>query len=814
MSSPKKIEELSPEKLRYKLDPSELKYDHSSAIVPDDVIIGQERAVKAIELGLRVERQGYNIFISGMAGTGRTTTVKHLLETLTPTDVKPPDIIYLHNFKDPDLPTSVILDAGEGCRFKKAMERFVDDLVQNITNLFESDNYQEHRKTIVRAFQAKQKEILATFEKEISEQNFALVQVQVGPYVKPDLHPLIDGKPISFDELEVLVREGKVEEEKLRGFEEKYHELESRLHEVFKENRDVVLKLEDALQELERRRVSPIVDSLIAMLKQDFKNSDLHSYLDNVADDVLENIELFTGEQSGGEQQQQPTPQQQMRREQDKFLKYRVNVLVDNEKTTRPPIVIETNPTYRNLFGIIERESSGFRSFKTDFTKIKAGSLLKASGGYLVINAIDALTEPGVWQALKRTLRNSKVEIQSYDPYYMLSASALKPEPVDVKVKVMMIGDSQMYNLLFFADEDFKKIFKVLADFDSEMDRTEHAVEEYIRFIAKIVQRDELKHFDASGIAGVVEYGIRVAGRQNKLTTRFNMIADLLREADYWAGRDGAKDVTYEHIITAIENWRKRMNLPEEKLEEMIDEGTIMIDTEGEVLGQINGLSVYDLGQYAFGKPTRITVSTAVGRGGVINIEREAELSGRIHNKGVLILTGFLRSRYAKNKPLVMDASICFEQSYGGVDGDSASSTEIYALLSSLSGKPIRQDLAVTGSMNQRGEVQPIGGVNEKIEGFFGVCKKRGLTGTQGVLIPVQNVPDLMLKPEVVEAVEQGKFHVYPIDTIDKGIEVLTGVPAGEMLTDGTYPEGTINRLVDDRLMEFASIIKEYPGHV
>jgi len=811
LTGPNRVTELSPDELRFRLDPSKLKYDHSSAIVSDDVIIGQERAVKAIELGLKIERHGYNIFIAGMAGTGRTTTVKHLLETLTPIDVRPPDIVYLHNFKDPDLPVSIILDPGDGCRFKKAMDRFVDDLVQNITNLFESDNYQEHRKTIVRAFQAKQKEILAAFEKEISEQNFALVQVQVGPYVKPDLHPVIDDKPISFDELEVLVREGKVEEEKLQQFEGKYHELESRLHEVFKENRDVVMKLEEALQELERRRVSPIVDSLIAMLKQDFKNQDLHSHLDDVADDAIQNIEIFTSEQPAAEQQQQAGPQQN-RKDQDKFLRYRVNVLVDNDKTKRPPIVIETNPTYRNLFGIIERETSGFKTFKTDFTKIKAGSLLKASGGYLVINAIDALTEPGVWQALKRTLRNNKVEIQSYDPYYMLSTSALKPEPVDVKVKVLMIGDSRMYNLLFFADEDFKKIFKVLADFDREMDRTDHAVEEYIRFIAKIVKQDELRHFDASGIAGVVEYGIRVAGRQNKLTTRFNMIADLLREGDYWAGKTDAKDVTYEHILTAIENWRKRMNLPEEKLEEMIENGTIMIDTEGEVVGQINGLSVYDLGQYAFGKPTRITVSTAVGRGGVINIEREAELSGSIHNKGVLILSGFLRSRYAKDKPLVMDASICFEQSYGGVDGDSASSTEIYAMLSSLSGKPIRQDLAVTGSMNQRGEVQPIGGVNEKIEGFHGICKMRGLTGEQGVLIPIQNVPDLMLKPEVVEDVQQGKFHVYPIDTIDKGIELLTGVPAGEMLSDGTYPEGTINRLVDDKLSEFASIIKEYPG--
>jgi ATP-dependent Lon protease len=392
----------------------------------------------------------------------------------------------------------------------------------------------------------------------------------------------------------------------------------------------------------------------------------------------------------------------------------------------------------------------------------------------------------------------------------MLSSSALKPQPVDVSVKVIMIGDHRLYNLLYFADEDFKKIFKVMADFGTDMNRDDNTIDEYVKFISKICNRDGLRPFGRTGIAGTIEYGVRVAGRQNKLTTRFNKIADLLREADYWAGKDNAREVRYEHIRMAIDNWKKRMNLPEDRINEAIEEGTIMIDTEGKEVGQINGLSVYDLGQYAFGKPTRITVATAVGKTGVINIEREAELSGAIHNKGVLILSGFLRSRYATNKPFVMAASICFEQSYGGVDGDSASSTEIYAILSSLSGQPIRQDLAVTGSVNQRGEIQPIGGVNEKIEGFFDICERRKLTGSQGVLIPHQNVPDLMLKPEVIEAVREGRFHIYPIETIDQGAELLTGTPAGECKEDGSYPEGTVNRMVDDRLAEFAGIMKRY----
>jgi ATP-dependent Lon protease len=463
---------------------------------------------------------------------------------------------------------------------------------------------------------------------------------------------------------------------------------------------------------------------------------------------------------------------------------------------------------------MIERESDGGRSFRTDFTKIKAGSLLKASGGYLVINAVDALIEPGVWPALKRTLRNGQVEIQSYDPFHVLSASALKPQPVDVDVKVLMIGDHRLYDLLYVADEDFKKIFKVLAQFGRDMKRDDHAVDEYVKFISKICTRDKLRAYDRSGIAGVVEYGVRLAGRQGKLTTRFNLISDLLREADYWAGKDNSEMVTYEHVRSAIENWKQRMNLPEEKISEMIDEGTIMIDTDKSVIGQINGLSVYDLGQYSFGKPTRITATTAVGKTGVINIEREAELSGPFHNKGILILSGFMRSRYAKDKPLFVSASICFEQSYGGVDGDSASSTEIYALLSSISEQPLRQDIAVTGSVNQKGEIQPIGGVNQKIEGFYDVCLSRGLTGKQGVMIPHQNVEDLMLKPEVIEAVEKGEFHVYPIESIDQGIELLTGIPSGKLSDDGTYPEGTINRMVDDRLTEFAKIMQTYPGAV
>lgn len=507
-----------------------------------------------------------------------------------------------------------------------------------------------------------------------------------------------------------------------------------------------------------------------------------------------------------------PIPGFSLVRGEDEFLEYQVNVIVDNSETKTAPIIIETTPSHRNLFGTIERMTDRLGTWKSDFTKIKAGSLLQANGGYLVLNALDTLIEPGVWQALKRTLRHGVIEIQSFDPFYFLGTSALKPEPVELDVKVVMIGDNFLYYLLFYRDEDFKKIFKVKADFDSVMSKDETNIHQYACFIKKICEDDKLSPFDKSGIAAVVEFGVRVAGRQKKLSTRFTLIADLVREASYWAKSAQSKTVKWEHVEKAIDEWIERVSLTEDKIQEMIEDGIIMIDSEGEVVGQINGLSVYSLGEYAFGKPTRITASTSMGRAGVINIEREADLSGPTHNKGVLILGGYLRGKYAQDKPLSMSASLCFEQSYSGVEGDSASSTKVYAVLSSLSGLPLRQDIAVTGSINQKGDIQPIGGVNEKIEGFFDVCKAKGLTGTQGVIIPHQNVDDLMLKTEVVEAVKQGKFRIHPIKTIDQGIEILTGVKAGERKKDGTFEEESVNFLVDKQLKTYADTWKGFAG--
>ena len=450
--------------------------------------------------------------------------------------------------------------------------------------------------------------------------------------------------------------------------------------------------------------------------------------------------------------------------------------------------------------------------WRTDFTKVKAGSLLRADGGYLVLNALDALIEPGVWQDLKRTLRTGLIDIQTYDPLFGFSAASLKPEPIQINVKVIMIGDTDLYHMLYFRDDDFKKIFKIRADFDFEMPKTKGTVTQYLRFVKMLCDDEKLLPFDATALAQLIEFGVRLAGRQQKISTRFNIIADVAREASYWARREKATVVTCGHIEKTIDERIYRVKLVEEKIQEMIDDGRIMIDTDGSEIGQVNGLSIYDIGEHAFGKPSRITARTSLGRIGVINVERDAELSGPTHNKGVAILSGYFRSRFAQDRPLVMDASITFEQSYGGIDGDSASSTEIYAILSSLSGVPIRQDIAVTGSVNQKGEIQPIGGVNLKIEGFYDVCKARGLTGKQGVIIPIQNVEDLMLREEVYEAVQKKQFQIYAIKTIDEGMEILTGVKAGKQKLDHTFELGTINALADRKLQRYADDWKKYEG--
>jgi predicted ATP-dependent protease len=774
MKTKSRFEELAPDRLRWICCPDTIPFSSSDEAPACEGIIGQERALKAIQTGLDIKSLGYNIFITGMVGTGRTTTIKQLLERLEKGDKTPEDILYVNNFKYPDEPLLITLPAGQGKLFSESMGKLIDMLRKSIPNLLKSPYYTEKRDALVEAQQKKQRDILQHFEEEVAQEGFSVIQVQMGLFTRPDLIPVIEGQPIPFNKIEGLVKEKKIPKETLERLRAKYEELTAELEALFEKLKEIDEETRTLLKSWDEESISPLIKGGIDEMRAKFASPKIEAYLNDVEQNLVKTIDLFKNQKKEDRDKDKEQP--------DEFHEYRVNLLVDNSDQKGAPVIMETNPNYTNLFGSIEIAYSRMGLGQTDFTMIKAGSFLKANGGYLVINALDALVEPGVWTTLKRTLRNQIFEIQNFLSMYFFSSSRIKPESIKSDVKVVMIGDSYVFNLLYFQDEDFKKIFN----------------------------EDGLIPFDKEGIAALVEYATRIAGRQRKLSTRFHVIADVIRESSYWARKSGRSSVGREDVDKAVGERFERVSMIEDKIQEMIEEGTIMIDTEGAVIGQVNGLSVYDMGQFMFGKPTRITARTAIGRAGVINIEREADLSGPTHNKGVLILGGYLRGKYATKKPFSLSASLAFEQSYGGVDGDSASSTEVYAILSSLSGLALRQDIAVTGSLNQKGEIQAIGGVNEKIEGFFEVCRAKGLTGTQGVIIPHQNVQNLMLRADVVDAVKAGKFHVYPVKTIDEGIEILTGVEAGQAREDGTFEDGTVHFLVDLEIQRLARSLKSF----
>jgi lon-related putative ATP-dependent protease len=777
------------------------------SVSPLKEIIGQDRALRALRVGLDIMQYGYNIFVTGLSGTGRTTTIKRLLHEFENRPAQLTDKCYVHNFRDPDTPLKIILPAGKGVAFKKDMAALLNELLKGIPAAFESRRYQEQRKATLEHFQDRQRSVLRDFERRVKERGFEVVQVQSGPGMRPEIAPTLDGSPMTYEQLRAKVDAGEMTQEQFNAILAQQGELEGQMDLVMREMRNIERKAKKSLEDLNTKIVVPIVEELLDDIQSKYASETITVYLAEIKRNVLENLPRF-----------HPRDEQQpgilgipMQREDDLFVEFEVNVIVDNSGVEGMPMIIETNPRYKNIFGTIERVVDKNGMWRMDFTHIKAGSLLKADGGYLVINALDALIEPGVWITLKRILRNHQIEIQPPESMLFGASSALKPEPIDLSVKVIMIGDAYIYRLLYGMDDDFKKIFKIRADFDTEMPNEDRSIGSYLSFIKTVCDEEKLITFDMSGVAEVVEHGIRLSGRQNKLSTRFNVIADVIREASYWASKDQATKVTGAHVRKAVDERIERVKLVEEKIQEMIDEGTIIIDSDGAVVGQVNGLSVYDIGVHAFGKPTRITAKTALGRAGIINIERESDLSGPTHNKGVLILGGYLRAMYAQHKPLVLSASIAFEQSYSGVDGDSASSSEVYAILSSLSDLPVRQDIAVTGSINQHGQIQPIGGVNLKIEGFFDVCKARGLTGKQGVLIPSRNVKDLMLRHDVVEAVQNKQFHIYAIDTVEEGIEILFGKPAGKQRRDGTFEKGTVHALVQAKLEKYAKEGKDLP---
>ena len=794
--------ELKPKDLTPNFNLGKLKIKSSRDIEPCCGIIGQERAIKSIRLGLRIESRGYNIFVTGLTGTGRSTTIKTILEDL---DTKKPelhDICYVNNFQSPDSPIALIFDAGQGRHFKRDMEYLTTTLRKSIPKIFMSEDYKSRRSRIASDFSGRQKKFIEAFEKKMTEDGFVMVQTQVGLGIRNELQPLVDNEPVPIGRLEQLVREGKFAQDRLDDIERKVERLKREMSIVEIESKKLALKLEEALEKLDYSLIAPAVSDKINVLKKKYPDPKVSAYLDAVQETLLGDLDRFR--EAGPRRGEEEAPPF---RKKEPFEEFAVNLILDNAETKKAPVVVEHTPSYRNLFGTTERVVDRHGYWRTDFSRIRGGSLLQASGGYLIVHALDLFTEPGVWLPLKRMLMSGFLEIAGYDPFYMMAGSGLKPEPIPIKIKVVLIGERRIYNILLEAEEDFKKIFKVKAEFDHEMEMNDQSLKEYVAFVRKITDDEKLLPFDIGGLEEVVSYGSRLAGRKNRLSTRFTNVSDLVREAAFCAIDKKHKAVTREDVREARRQRVERVNLVEDKIQEMYENEVLLINVTGKAVGQINGLSVYDTGEYSFGRPTRLTVRTSVGRQGVINIERESDLSGPIHNKGVLVLSGYLRGKFARNKPLVMSASICFEQSYSGVDGDSASSTEIYAIFSALAGIPIDQGIAVTGSVNQYGEIQPIGGVNEKIEGFFTVCKAKGLTGRQGVIIPIQNVAELQLKQEVVDAVEAGKFHVYPVASIDEGIEILTGRPAGTELPKGGFTKGTVFDLVDKALDKLA---KEY----
>jgi len=804
----KKAKELKPEQLRWTCDPRNFKFKTTADLVEKAEIIGQEKALKAMRTGLSISSPGFNVFVAGLSGTGKMTTIKFILERLKVANSLPTDKCYIHNFKMPDMPRMVELPAGEGKKFKQDMENLVTALRMSIPKVFESEGYQESRDDILARARAEEEAIFKPFQEQLRSDSMGLIQMKMDTLTKAGVAPLVDDEPVPVEEYVAMVEEGKVKGVDIEEFKKKYIEYEKTLQEKMKSVAVLQKDVQEALEKLDRDYALFVVDGLVETLRGRYETEKISEYLEQVKESVVHDVERF----KRGPIEYTPVPGLPTVRIEDPFLEYQVNIVVDNSETKGVPIIIENSPTFHNLFGTVETSLSRTGEPEANHMRIKAGSILRADGGYVVFNAFDALTESYVWKTLKRSLISGVVEIPSTGMFPYFTVSGMKPEPVKVNLKVVMVGDYYLYRVLHANDEDFRKIFKIKSDFAPDMLKTPKHIRDYVAFVNSLCNREGLAHLDRGAVAAVIEFGVEQTGRQKKITTRFSEVADVIREASYLAKNGGAKHVGAKHVEQAIKDRIERVNQLDLVLKEYIDDGRIRIETAGAAAGQVNGLAVYNTGDHIFGKPVRITAETSMGRAGIINIERESKLSGSTHDKGVLILSGYLRAKYAQDKPLTLSASICFEQSYGSIDGDSASSTELYALISSLAGAPIKQNIAVTGSVDQKGNVQSIGGVNEKIEGFFKICKERSLKGDEGVLIPHTNRGDLMLSKEVVEAVRKGKFHIYAVKTVEEGLEILTGMTCGKRSKTGKYRKGTLNRLVTDRLEEIAKGLKGATG--
>lgn len=786
------IEKLDYSKARKTCPEDFITCEATSELKPLTEIIGQERAVKALQFGLDIQEEGFNVYVAGLPGTGKKTAITTFLEQKAKEIEVPPDWCYVYNFEDNQKPNALKLPPGKGSDFVKDMEKFVENMKNAIVTAFESEDYANRREETLKEYEEKKQELMRELNEKAQEAGFVIQRSQIGMVIVP----VINGQVINEQQFRMLpqnVRE---------DIQERRRELQDEMRSALREFRDIDREAESAVEKFNREVANFALDPLLERLKEEYGEiKECLEYLEAVREDVLENLNNIVGAQ---QEPDNPLAQMMARNRPDPTDRYQVNLIVDNSKLEGAPVVMEMNPGHDRLFGAVEKEAR-FGALVTNYTMIRGGSAHDANGGFLIIPIEELAKNPGSYDTLKRTILNKELEIEELAARLgYISTRSLNPEPIPFTAKVILVGEPRFYNMLYQLDSEFKKVFKVKAEFDSTMDRTPENVQEYAKFMCTLSNKEGLKHLDSTGIAEVVEYSSRLASDQEKLSTQFADVSDIIRESNYYAKQDDSEYITGDHVKQAIEAKVYRSNLIEEKISEMIERGSILVDTDGEIVGQVNGLAVMGLGDYMFGKPTRITASIGLGKKGIIDIEKQAEMGGPTHTKGVHILTGFLTNRYAKIHPLSLTARLTFEQSYSGIDGDSASSTETYALMSALSEVPIKQGFAVTGSVNQKGEVQAIGGVNQKIEGFYDLCKFRDLTGDQGVIIPESNVKNLMLRDDVVKAIEEEKFHIYPVKNIDEGIEVLTGVPAGEPDEKGEFPEDTINYMVQERLDEMA----------
>jgi len=797
------VTELSPEKLRLECPPDQVGCETSAELGPVDGIIGQDRALKALKFGVEMKGKGFNVYVAGPPITGKRPAARSFLENIAKTRPVPPDWVYVNNFQNPYEPKTLRLPPGRAKVFQKDMKNLVDQAKRAVPAALQNEEFVSRGNSITKKAVAERNKILSDLNKQAEVHGYTVRMTQLGITIIP----VVDGKTVSQEEFDSLPARVKKKYDQSRDI------VRAALDKAGKEVNDLDTRTLEGLKKLRDDSVRYAIGGLMTNLVSRYEGLPaVVQHLNELRDDIMENTELFTP--GGTEEKPDAEPQSPLEKGLPDFLfrRYDVNVIVDNSELKGAPVISEDNPTVTNLLGKFENESR-FGALTTDFTLIKGGSLHRANGGYLILGAIELLKNQFSYDGLKRVLQSGSILIEETGQRLgVASTKTLVPQPIPLNVKVILVGDHEIYQALYTQDPDFGILFKVKAHFDDSIERNDQNQKTYGSFVHSLCEREGLNHLEAPALAKVVEYGSRLAEDQTKLSTKFPEIADLVREANFYATQDGAKIVKDVHIKKTLDEKVYRSNLLDEKIKEMIERGIILIDTAGTQVGQVNGLSVISLGDFDFGQPSRITASLGLGRRGIIDIERESRMGGQTHTKGVLIISGYLENKYAHDKPLSLSCRLVFEQSYGGVDGDSASSTELYAILSALSELPIKQNLAVTGSVNQKGEVQAIGGVNEKIEGFYKTCKAKGLKGDEGVMIPKSNVQHLMLNEQVVEAVRQGKFHIYPVSTIDEGMEILTGVNAGQLKRDGTYDPGTVNYRVNKRLAEMTQRMAALAG--